>query len=734
MGQAVTIVIPFGTSQERPYIDERVKNKVYELKGINDIEVIFVEGFSSKPNPDLKEIIEQNGHIYYKDIEQTRFSQGMCRNLGASYSSCNVCTFLDVDYYISKISIKKLLQLIEVKQIDKNPNRFLILPCVFLTENGSNYLLNQDREKWDTLVQYDVISEKKNLSRFLALSSSSVVMNRHKFLELGGNDKTYIGHGYEDFDFSMRLFKSCGNIEYMPKSIQFDARSWTFTDYKGFRALLSVPGFEALFYGIYLYHFYHIEPNNNGYNDNKEINHQKFYSRIEKYKIMADGPDPLLHFTAFQKKCLIFTKENSSPYRSLRGVIPYIGNLICKDEDSFFENEKLDKVFFEKYLQKNRIDTIIFPNPYGNEKRLEIYNYVRTAGLSYLCYDRGALPDSWFLDSKGFNYDSGSYSEDIWNKELTNEQIDIVNNYIEQIKKSDNFLESQGSKIDNYELKKKLGIRNKKIVFIPLQVEDDTVIKYFTEHPFDYYGFAQIANNAAIKLEKEDWVFVAKQHPLMKNFNKSQYPNLIFVPDDTNINTLLDMCDIVLTINSGVGVYAMIFEKPCIITGNAFYQFNGINTRVYSEDEIIEYIRNEDFQFDKYKMTKFIYYLYQNFYSYGKSYYKSKDENNRIRRIVNYIDFYRIIINGNTFLDANDITKLKYKKDTLSLRPYISDIQKKTENNELKSPAKISQKKNIIKNQNIKKEVQSSKIKRKIRKLFRNPKLFFVDMLKNRPK
>ncbi len=64
MGQAVTIVIPFGTSQERPYIDERVKNKVYELKGINDIEVIFVEGFSSKPNPDLKEIIEQNGHIY----------------------------------------------------------------------------------------------------------------------------------------------------------------------------------------------------------------------------------------------------------------------------------------------------------------------------------------------------------------------------------------------------------------------------------------------------------------------------------------------------------------------------------------------------------------------------------------------------------------------------------------------------------------------------------------------
>lgn len=712
MGQTITIIIPFGTSQEREYIDERVKNKVYELKEIDNIEVIFVEGFSSKPNPGLKELIEENGYIYYKDINQTKFSQGKCRNIGASYASCNVCTFLDVDCHISKDSIKKLVQLIEIKQIDQNPSRFLILPCVYLTESGSNFILSQDRKKWDTLVQYDVISEKKNISRFLALSSSFVVINRHKFLELGGNDNTFIGHGYEDFDFSMRLFKACGSVDYMPESIQFDARSWTFTSYKGFRALLSVPGFEALFYGIYIYHFYHTEPNNNGYNDNKEINHQKFYLRLEKYKSMSDGPDPLLHFTALQKKCLIFAKENSSPYRSLRGIIPYVGNLICKDETSFFEDNKFNNIFFEKYLRKNKIDTIIFPNPYGNEKRLEIYNHVRTTGLSYLCYDRGALPDSWFLDSKGFNYDSMSYSEHIWNKELTDEQINIANIYIEKIKNSDNFLESQGNKIDAQELKKKLGIRNKKIVFMPLQVEDDTVIKYFTEQPFDYYGFVQIANNAAAKLNKEDWIFIAKKHPLMKNFNKLQYHNLIFVPDDTNISTLIEMCNIVLTINSGVGVYAMIFEKPCIVTGNAFYQFNGINTRVHSEEELIEYIHKEDFQLDKDKMTKFIYYLYQNFYSYGKSYYKSKEEENRTRRIVNYIDFYRIVINGKKFLDADNVIKFKYSKDTLSLRPYISDIQKK-QNNEVKI------------------EKQSSKIKRKIRKLFRNPKSFFIDMIKN---
>ena len=717
----LSIIIPFGTSKERPFIEERVRAKAIELKNIDDIEVIFVEGFSSQPVPSLQNIIESNGHLYYKDNSQLHFSQGMCRNLGVVYAHSQVCTFLDVDYYISRESLKKLLLLIETKKIASNPNIFLILPCVFLSEEGTNFIKRQPNNKWDTLVQYDIVSGDNRLSRFLALSSSSIVINRHKFLELGGNDREYIGHGYEDFDLSMRLFKSCGSIESLPESINFDTRSWNFCNYKGFRSLLSVMGFEILFYGICMYHFFHIEPNNNGYNNNKEKNHQKFYSRLEKYKIMADGPDPLLSHEAMGKKCLIFAKENSSPYRSLRGIVPYIGELICKNESDFFENNIFDSCYFENYLRTNNISKVIFPNPYGNEKRLSIYEYTRCNNIKYLCYDRGALPDSWFLDSKGFNYDSISYSEEVWNIDLDNKQIEDTLLYIENIKNSDNFLEAQGGRVSTDDLRKKLGVRNKKVVFIPMQVEDDTVIKYFTKQPFDYYGFINIVDNVAAKLAKNDWVFIAKQHPLMKNFDKLKYNNIIFAPDNTNINSLVEMSNIVLTINSGVGVYAMLFEKPCLITGNAFYQFDGLNVSINSEEELFNYILKENFYFNKSKMIKFIHYLRNKFYSFGKSYYRTINEDNRIRRIVNYIDFYHIVIEDNMYLESSSVEKFKYTKSSLALRPYLFEL------NNNKNKLQANQKCN---NKKCTRELQHYTITKKIKKLFNNPKLFFADMLK----
>ncbi|MCH5337098.1 MAG: hypothetical protein J1D99_06770, partial [Campylobacter sp.] len=97
----LSVIIPFGLSKERSYIKERVLEKAHLYKNLKDVEFIFVEGFSSDICDDLKNIIEQNGHIYLKDSSQTNFSQGLCRNLGASYARAKVVTFLDVDYYLS---------------------------------------------------------------------------------------------------------------------------------------------------------------------------------------------------------------------------------------------------------------------------------------------------------------------------------------------------------------------------------------------------------------------------------------------------------------------------------------------------------------------------------------------------------------------------------------------------------------------------------------------------------
>ncbi|ELE3196093.1 glycosyltransferase, partial [Campylobacter jejuni] len=96
----LSVIIPFGLSKERPYIKKRVIEKAKYFKSDENIEFIFVEGFSSQ-NHNLKHYILKQNHIYLKDQDQKVFSQGKCRNLGASYANAKVILFLDLDCFIS---------------------------------------------------------------------------------------------------------------------------------------------------------------------------------------------------------------------------------------------------------------------------------------------------------------------------------------------------------------------------------------------------------------------------------------------------------------------------------------------------------------------------------------------------------------------------------------------------------------------------------------------------------
>lgn len=66
---SLSVIIPFGLSKERSYIKDRVISKALYLKSDENIEYIFVEGYSSLEH-NLKQIIEDNGHIYLKDETQ----------------------------------------------------------------------------------------------------------------------------------------------------------------------------------------------------------------------------------------------------------------------------------------------------------------------------------------------------------------------------------------------------------------------------------------------------------------------------------------------------------------------------------------------------------------------------------------------------------------------------------------------------------------------------------------
>ncbi|HEC1731392.1 TPA: glycosyltransferase [Campylobacter jejuni] len=435
----LSVIIPFGLSKERPYIEERIIEKAKYFKSDENIEFIFVEGYSSKDH-ELKNFIQTNHHIYLKDTEQKAFSQGGCRNLGASYAHSNVLLFLDVDCYISLDNFEKILKLIQIKNISQNINALIVLPVVYLSKEANEKLKQYDDKFWDILIQEDLFTAKNTWVKFFSPSStSSIVINKHQFLRLGGNDENFIGHGYEDFDLFARILKTCVSFEKMPVNLSYDARNWNFFDFKGFRSWFSLLGYEACFYGIYMYHFYHIEPNQNAYMQNKDKNHQLFYKHLKNIK--KHDLKPLQVFKAKGEKVLMLFKDQNYDFKD---ISVYVGEIIYKNISDFFIAKELKYELLLDFLQQEKITKIFLDASIKEE----------IDGIDYcdiFYFQKGILPHSWFF-AKNLDLD---YKQDLI---LSEQKLYQVKEYFLTLKEDEkkvilDFLsQNNDDKCDLYEM------------------------------------------------------------------------------------------------------------------------------------------------------------------------------------------------------------------------------------------------------------------------------------------
>lgn len=434
----LSVIIPFGLSKERPYIEERVIEKAKYFKSDENIEFIFVEGYSSK-NHELKNFIQANHHIYLKDMEQKAFSQGKCRNLGASCAHSNVLLFLDVDCYISLDNFGKILKLIQIKNISQNINALIVLPVVYLNKEANEKLKQYNDKFWDILIQEDLFTARNTWVKFFAPSStSSIVINKHQFLRLGGNDENFIGHGYEDFDLFARILKACVSFEKMPTNLSYDARNWNFFNFKGFRSWFSLLGYEACFYGIYMYHFYHIEPNQNAYMQNKDKNHRLFYKHLKNIK--KHDLKPLQVFKAKGEKVLMLFKDQNYDFKD---ISVYVGEIIYKNISDFFIDKELKYELLLNYLQQEKITKIFL----DASIKLQ-FDDIDYCDIFY--FQKGILPHSWFF-TKNLDLD---YKQDL---NLSEQKLYQVKKYFLTLKEDEkkvilDLLGQNNDKCDLYEM------------------------------------------------------------------------------------------------------------------------------------------------------------------------------------------------------------------------------------------------------------------------------------------
>ncbi len=147
-------------------------------------------------------------------------------------------------------------------------------------------------------------------------------------------------------------------------------------------------------------------------------------------------------------------------------------------------------------------------------------------------------------------------------------------------------------------------------IFVPFQVAYDSQIIQFSNFKGMeelFFLISEIAN----KLKKH---FIFKEHPSdrVSNYEKlhkiaQKHP---FIDFANNIDTqsLIQNAKAIITINSSVGMEALLFEKKVFVLGEAFYAIDGISIKA-NKKNLLEKLQ-EDPPIDFSVVKKFLGYLY----------------------------------------------------------------------------------------------------------------------------
>lgn len=277
-----------------------------------------------------------------------------------------------------------------------------------------------------------------------------------------------------------------------------------------------------------------------------------------------------------------------------------------------FVKAKLFIKYFIDYFIKQNIDLVIVWNG-ANIVAASASEVAKSLGIKTLYLEGGFFPGTIVMDTEGVNAKSSLMNNDkefYEDLEIDGNECNLINNIsLEQRQLRTNKKVITEEKIE----------LPSKFVFLPLQVHSDSQIILNSPLIDDMYQLVnkvydslQIFNE---KYDKNYWL-VVKEHPSdygRVNYSgfKKKYKNkkIIFLTK-TPAEKLIEKSELVITINSTVGLESLSRSKNVITLGKAFYNINDLVYNCQSlakiPDKIAEAAKN-DFNYDL--ANKFLYYL-----------------------------------------------------------------------------------------------------------------------------
>ncbi|MGO4326116.1 galactosyltransferase-related protein [Cupriavidus sp. 2TAF22] len=199
-------------------------------------------------------------------------NSGLLRNRAAEHVDSATMLLLDADLY----PLPDLF-LDSARLVASGAEKLVVLPCLYLTKWASSRL-QAGRETPGTILD-GYLSFRRRYFQHMANPSSVVVLRTRDYRDLGGFDEAFHGHGYEDFDFMLRLamrHELIPRTEDLLKNKSFRAPLLA----EGFRKYLGRLSLPRLLDRQVVFHLYHDKPRGDAYYHARAENAERLLGKL----------------------------------------------------------------------------------------------------------------------------------------------------------------------------------------------------------------------------------------------------------------------------------------------------------------------------------------------------------------------------------------------------------------------------------------------------------------------
>jgi len=236
----------------------------------------------------------------------------------------------------------------------------------------------------------------------------------------------------------------------------------------------------------------------------------------------------------------------------------------------------------------------------GKFRQLIALNVAKLLDIEVYYFENGLLPNTMVFDTQGINYNNSVPRDKIF-YETYQSTTQLPKALVPRIGKNRKTFKGDKEALPQ------------EYIFVPFQVDADTQI--ISQSPWVKNMRALYAIIESVAKESP-YHFVMKEHPS----SGVEYPDLhkrslennnISFHNTYSTQELIENSMAVITINSTVGIEALLFHKKVIVLGNAFYNIEGITYGAQDINElrhILEHIKT--FTPNKSLIEKLLSYLY----------------------------------------------------------------------------------------------------------------------------